>query len=115
VTSTILLRESNGTQEIKSKYLLGCDETNGKSREILGIPFTPLNNGPDITLYFASIHFSADLSHLRPGVLFFTLKPHASDAFIAYNRKSSWVFTLGYDPAVTPKEQITSAWMKRLV
>jgi 2,4-dichlorophenol 6-monooxygenase len=112
ITSSVLLRESNTTQTIRSKYLIGCDGTNAKSRDILQIPFETLDNQPEIVLYHVSVHFSADLSHLKPALLWFILNPAGLGVFIAYNRKNSWVFTIGYDPAVIPKETFTSEYCK---
>jgi len=112
ITSTVLLRESNATQEITSRYLIACDGTNARSRDILQIPFETLTRGPEVVLHYASIHFSADLSHFRPGLLWFILNPTGMGVFIAYNRKNSWVFAIQYDPSVTPTATFTSHYLK---
>lgn len=41
ITSTVLLRETNATRGITSKYLIACDGTNARSRDILQIPLKP--------------------------------------------------------------------------
>ena len=112
ITSSVLLRASNTTQIIRSRYLIGCDGTNSKSREVLRIPFETLDNEPEVVLYYVSVHFSADLSHLKPALLWFILNPTGMGVFISYNRKNSWVFTVSYNPAVTPKETFTSEYCK---
>jgi 2,4-dichlorophenol 6-monooxygenase len=112
ITSSVLLRGSNTMQTIRSRYLIGCDGTNAKSRDVLRIPFETLDNQQEVVLYHVSVHFSADLSHLKPGLLWFILNPTGMGVFIAYNRKNSWVFTISYNPDVTPKETFTSEYCK---
>lgn len=115
ITSTVLLRDTNTTKAVTSKYLIACDGANAKSREILQIPFQPLNGGPEVVLHYASIHFSADLSHYKPGLLWFILNPDGVGIFIAYNRKNSWVFTIQYDPSAVPSETFTPEFLKAQV
>lgn len=115
ITSTVLLRDTNTTKVVTSKYLIGCDGANAKSRDVLQIPFEPLNGGPEVVLHYASIHFSADLSHFKPGLLWFILNPNGMGIFIAYNRKNSWVFTIQYDPSAIPSETFTPEFLKAQV
>ena len=115
ITSTVLLREPGTTSSISSKYLIACDGTNARSREILQIPFRPLNNGPEVALHYISVHFSADLTKYTPGLLWFILNPVGMGVFIAYNRKNNWVFSTQYDPSVTPPETFTSEVLKAKV
>lgn len=115
ITSTVLLRETNATRRITSKYLIACDGTNARSRDILQIPFETLNGGPEVVLHYASVHYSADLSLFKPGLLWFILNPTGMGVFIAYNRKNSWVFTIQYDPSVVPTATFTSEFLKAQV
>lgn len=117
IKSTVLLRDrdSDVTRIIGSKYLIACDGTNARSRDVLRIPFQTLNGAPEVVLHYVSVHFSADLSHLRPGMLWFILNPAGTGVFIAYNRKNSWVFTIQYDPAMIPPETFTSEFLKAQV
>lgn len=112
IESTVLRHEDGSTQTITSKYLIACDGTNARSRDILQIPFQPLNGRPEVVLNYVSVHFSADLSHLRPGLLWFILNPAGMGIFIAYNRKNSWVFTFQYDPSMMPRELFTSEFLQ---
>ncbi|KAK5047191.1 hypothetical protein LTR84_006713 [Exophiala bonariae] len=115
ITSTVLLRESDVTKLVTSKYLIACDGANSKSRDVLQIPFLSPNGSPEVILNYASIHFSADLSHFKPGLLWFILNPSGMGVFIAYNRKNSWVFTIQYDPSTTPSETFTSDFLQTQV
>jgi 2,4-dichlorophenol 6-monooxygenase len=115
ITSTVLLRETNATRSITSKYLIACDGANARSRDVLQIPFETLNGGPEVVLHYASVHYSADLSHFKPGLLWFILNPTGMGVFIAYNRKNSWVFTIQYDPSVIPTTTFTSEFLKEQV
>lgn len=115
IVSTVFLRETGTSKVVTSKYLIACDGANAKSRDILQIPFQPLSGGPEIVLYYASIHFSADLSHFKPALLWFILNPTGMGVFIAYNRTKSWVFTIQYDPLVVPAETFTSEFLKAQV
>ncbi|KEF55785.1 uncharacterized protein A1O9_08536 [Exophiala aquamarina CBS 119918] len=115
ITSAVLLRETNATRSIASRYLIACDGTNASSRDILQIPFETLNGGPEVVLHYASVHFSSDLSHFKPGLLWFILNPTGMGVFIAYNRKNSWVFTIQYEPSVTPMATFTSEVLKAQV
>lgn len=115
ITSTVLLRETNATRDITSRYLIACDGTNARSRDVLQIPFETLTGGPEVVLHYASVHFSADLSHFKPGLLWFILNPTGMGIFIAYNRKNSWVFTIQYDPSVIPTATFTPKFLKAQV
>jgi 2,4-dichlorophenol 6-monooxygenase len=115
ITSTVLLREFDTKQNITSKYLIACDGSNAKSRDILDVSFQRLGRGPDVPLHYASVHFSADLSEVRPCLLWFIINPTAMGIFIAYNRKSSWVYSTQYDPLVTPPTTFTSEYMRNQV
>lgn len=115
ITSTIQLHDDATTRTITSKYLIACDGANAKSRDILQIPFRTLNGAPESVLHYVSVHFSADLSHYKPALLWFILNPTGTGVFIAYNRKNSWVFTIQYDPSQTPKETFTSEFLKEQV
>ncbi|CRG86432.1 hypothetical protein PISL3812_03438 [Talaromyces islandicus] len=115
INSEVRSRDTDTTEYIRSKYLIGCDGAKSRTRDALQIAFEPLNPGSPVTLHYASVHFSADLSHLKPGLLWFVLDPAGMGVFIAYNHQNSWVYFLGYDPAITPKETFTSECFKSLV
>lgn len=115
IISRILCRRTNTLKTVKSKYLLACDGAGARSRAQLNIEFQPVDGGKERVLHYASVHFRADLSHKKPGLLWFILRPDNTGVFIAYNRKSSWVFFLGYDPALQPKESLNSEWFKARV
>lgn len=115
IRSMVCIRGKESTQSITSKYLIACDGTHAGSRDVLQIPFQPLNGGPEVVLHYASVHFSADLSHFRPGLLWFILNPTGMGIFIAYNRKNSWVFAIQYDPAVVPHATFTPEFMKEQI
>ncbi|KAK6368157.1 hypothetical protein LTS17_009898 [Exophiala oligosperma] len=119
IRSTVNIHGVDGTSTqrsiITSEYLIACDGAHARSRDVLKIPFYPLNGGPEVVLHYASVHFSADLSHFRPGLLWFILNPAAIGIFIAYNRKNSWVFSVQYDPDIVPRATFTSEFMKEQV
>ena len=115
ITSTILCHKTNTFHATRSKYLIACDGAGATSREILGIGFQPVDGGPERTLHYASVHFSADLSSKGTGLLWFILDPKQMGVFIAYNRKNSWVYFIGYDPNTTSKESLNSEYFKTCV
>lgn len=115
ITSTVLLRETNVTRQITSKYLIACDGTNARSRDVLQIPFETPGGAPETVLHYVSVHFSADLSQFKPAMLWFILNSTGMGIFITYNRKNSWVFTTPYDPSVTPPATFTSEFLKAQV
>ncbi|KAK5046783.1 hypothetical protein LTR84_007137 [Exophiala bonariae] len=115
IISQVLSRITNTTTTLRSKYLLGCDGANGKSREQLGISFRPAMADKEQVLHYASVHFSADLSHLSTGVLWFILSHDRMGVLIAYNRKTSWVYFTSFDPEKTSKDSLTSSYFRALV
>ncbi|KAK4949915.1 hypothetical protein LTR10_011757 [Elasticomyces elasticus] len=116
ITSQIQCRKTNVIKTIQSKYLVGCDGAKARSRDGLQINFQPLNGpGTEQVLHYASVHFQADLSHMKTGLLWFILKPEGMRVFIAYNRKNSWVYFTRYDPTKTPKTTFTSKYFEALV
>ena len=115
IASEVLCRKSETTTIIRSKYLLACDGANSRARERLGIEFRPALGSAEEVLHYASVHFSADLSHLKTGILWFILKHGRMGVLIAYDRTSSWVFFQPYDPEITPKETLTSEYFRGLV
>ncbi|KAL6251918.1 hypothetical protein RBB50_002128 [Rhinocladiella similis] len=115
IVSSILCRKTDTVVKIKSKYLIGCDGAKARSRSALGIQFDPLFGSQQRVLHYASIHFRADLSHFKTGLIWFIMNPKRMSAFIAYNRRNSWVYFTQYDPEVTPKSIFTSEYMRDLV
>jgi 2,4-dichlorophenol 6-monooxygenase len=115
ITSEVLILGTNTTRTIKSKYLIGCDGSSAMSRNTLKIPFEPLYGGDVSPKHYASVHFSADLSHHKPGLLWFVLDPTGMSIFIAYNRKNSWVYSIQYDSDITPRETFTSVHFRKLI
>ncbi|KIW20481.1 hypothetical protein PV08_01056 [Exophiala spinifera] len=115
ILSEVLRRTPNTTITIKSKYLIACDGANSRAREKLDIKFGPALGGQQEILHYASVHFSADLSHLRTGVLWFVLNRDKMGVLIAYDRAKSWVFFHPYNPELTPKATLTSEYFRGLV
>jgi hypothetical protein len=67
------------------------------------------------TTHYATIHFGADLSGFRTGILFFLMQPNGLATFICYDRKKDWVFVFRYNPEKTPIEKYTPDECRRLV
>ncbi|EXJ68788.1 uncharacterized protein A1O5_07719 [Cladophialophora psammophila CBS 110553] len=93
--------------QIRSRYLLACDGANARSRERLGIPFSVVDGHSRAPAHHISIHFNANLRKLKSGTLWFIMSPKENGTFICYDRSSSWVYVMDYDPAVTPAETFT--------
>lgn len=115
IVSRILVRRENVTKSIQSKYLVGCDGAKARTRDSLEIAFDPIMGDQEVTLHYVSVHFNADLSHMKSGLLWFLLAPPCVGVFIAYNRKNSWVFFIQYDPSTQSKETLTSEYLRGLV
>ncbi|KAL3460181.1 FAD binding domain-containing protein [Aspergillus heterothallicus] len=102
----------------KSKYLLCCDGSRATSRELLSIPFgAPAEEGVEEQLFhFVSVHIDLDLRHLKPAVLWwiFSLKQKGR-TFICYDRGSSWVYCISYDPATQSREIFTDAYCRQQI
>jgi 2,4-dichlorophenol 6-monooxygenase len=105
--SRILNRRTNTIFEYRSKYLLCCDGANARSREQLQIPFPPLDSNPAKPLHHASVHINADLRKMKSGILWWIWSLSQIGTFISYDRSSSWVFVITFDPLVTPKTTFT--------
>lgn len=115
IASHVWSHELGTSEVIRSKFVIGCDGVKARSREEFQISFDPLDGGVERVLHYASIHFSADLRHLKPGTLWFVMNPKGMGVFIAYSRKNSWVYFVPYDPVKTPRETLTSEHLKTLV
>lgn len=115
IMSKVLCRSTNMMKTIRSKYLVGCDGARARSRDILGIQFDPLHGETQQTLNYVSVHFQADLSHMKNALLFFIVKTKRMGAFIAYNRRNSWVYFTQYDPVLEPKSLLTPKYLKQIV
>ncbi|KAF2691214.1 hypothetical protein K458DRAFT_287304 [Lentithecium fluviatile CBS 122367] len=112
IVSSVRIRESGEERTITSKYLVGCDGSHSKAREVLDIPFEPLDNQPEIPIHCVSAHFLADLTHLPEGILWFILNPGSGfSTFIAYDKAKEWVYAITYDPEVNP----TDSWAEEVV
>lgn len=89
VVSTV---SKNGNYEdIKAKYLLGCDGASSAVRRASGINM----EGPDNLQSFAMIHFTADLSSLTrecPGVLYWLCDQGMGGTLISHGGDSEWVY-----------------------
>jgi 2-polyprenyl-6-methoxyphenol hydroxylase-like FAD-dependent oxidoreductase len=112
IVSDILVREFGEQRKITSKYLIGCDGSHSKTRAGLGIPFETLDNRPEAPIYCVSAHFVADLSHLPDGILWFILNPTSFGIFISYEKAKEWVYTIVYDPEITPSDSWTDEVVK---
>lgn len=88
VTST--LRTTDGkTNQIQSKYLLGCEGAGGAVRRCLGIKM----EGPEKIQDFANAFFTNDLSKIAPRAkLFFIFRPEAAGTLIAHHWRKRWVY-----------------------
>ena len=89
VVSTV---SKNGNDEdIRAKYLLGCDGASSAVRRASGI----VMEGPDNLQSFAMIHFTADLSSLTrecPGVLYWLCDQGAGGTLISHGGDNEWVY-----------------------
>jgi len=110
--SRILNRRTNTVFEYRSKYLLCCDGVNARSREQLQIPFATLDDNPPTPLHHASIHFNADLRKMKSGTLWWIWSLSQIGTFICYDRATSWVFVLTFDPMITPKATFTEEFCR---
>lgn len=89
VVSTV---SKNGNDEdIRAKYLLGCDGASSAVRRASGI----VMEGPDNLQSFAMIHFTADLSSLTrecPGVLYWLCDQGMGGTLISHGGDNEWVY-----------------------
>jgi len=95
VTSRV--RDRQGTQEIRSRWLVAADGAGSPVRKWLGIEAV----GPRRIQSFVMIHFEANLRELvgeRRGVLYWTTHPDATGTFVAHDIESTWVYMHAWDP-----------------
>ncbi|KAJ0423059.1 hypothetical protein BJY00DRAFT_310655 [Aspergillus carlsbadensis] len=97
----------------------GCASgAGGIESQLLSIPFgAPAEEGVDEQLFhFVSVHIDLDLRHLKPAVLWwiFSLKQRGR-TFICYDRGSSWVYCISYDPSMQPAELWTDAYCRQQI
>ncbi|KAL2832198.1 FAD binding domain-containing protein [Aspergillus pseudoustus] len=106
IISTVLDRESGNRSQISSRFLIACDGARAISRQQLGIPFQLLHDKAT-EKHYVTVHFKADLSNFRTGILFFLMQPYGLVTFICYDRKKDWVFVFRYNPEETPASHFT--------
>ncbi|KAJ5513820.1 FAD-binding monooxygenase [Penicillium fimorum] len=115
VVSRIIERETKRPIRITSKYLLACDGARSGARQKLDIPFSPIANGPSKESHHLTIHFKADLTHLKPGIIWYVFGSKQQGAFLAYDRSNSWVYVTNWDGDEASKAQITNDYCTKMI
>lgn len=112
ISSTITNRMTGISSTIRSKYLIGCDGSNARSREQLAVLFDTLDGHASTPIHYVSVHIKADFSALPPGILWFVMNNKMVEAFICYDRKDEWVFAMNCDPSEVRDAEFTEAYCR---
>lgn len=115
LSSNLKERATGGLKVIETRYILDCGGANSRARELLEIPFSPLPQYVQNEVHHLSVHFNADLTHFKPGTLWWISSPRADGTFICYDRSCSWVFVTYYNPKTTSSERFTEDYCRELV
>ncbi|PWY84387.1 FAD-binding monooxygenase, partial [Aspergillus eucalypticola CBS 122712] len=115
VVSRVIERATKREITITSKYLLVCDGARSKSRLKLEIPFSVIPNGPATESHHVTIHFKADLTHLKSGIIWYVFGSKQQGAFLAYDRSNSWVYVTNWDGQESSKAKFTNEYCKQMV
>ncbi|KAL4891192.1 FAD-binding monooxygenase [Aspergillus ambiguus] len=115
VVSRVIERGTKRALSITSKYLLACDGARSGSREKLGIPFSIIPNGPSEESHHLTIHFKADLTHLKSGIIWYVFGAKQQGAFLAYNRSNSWVYVTNWDGKEASKAKFTTKYCEQMI
>ncbi|KAJ5783017.1 FAD-binding monooxygenase [Penicillium paradoxum] len=108
VVSQVIERANHRSVRVTSKYLLACDGARSGAREKLEIPFSPIPDGPAKESHHLTIHFKADLTHLKSGIIYYIFGSKQQDAFLAYDRSNSWVYVTNWDGNEDSKAKFTN-------
>ena len=90
VTATIVERKSGESQQVRAKYLVGCD--GGKSIVRTGLGINYFGRGamrPNVSFFFRSSRF-LDSHSLGRGTLYFLFNPQSFGVFTAINGHDLW-------------------------
>ena len=90
VTATLLERKSGDTQQVRAKYLVGCDGGKSLVRSSLGIDY--FGRGamrPNVSFFFRSASFLKTHA-LGRGTLYFLFNPSSFGVFTAINGHDLW-------------------------
>jgi 2-polyprenyl-6-methoxyphenol hydroxylase-like FAD-dependent oxidoreductase len=90
VTATITERKSGETQQVRAKYLVGCDGGKSVVRSSLGINY--FGRGamrPNVSFFFRSASF-VKTHALGRGTLYFLFNPNSFGVFTAINGHDLW-------------------------
>ncbi|KAL4747942.1 FAD binding domain-containing protein [Aspergillus terricola var. indicus] len=115
LASNVKERATGHIKVIHSGYVLDCGGANSRARDVLGIPFAPLPQYIQNEVHHLSVHFNADLSHFKPGTLWWVSSRLAEGTFICYDRSCNWVFVTYYNPKTTSPEKFTEYYCRELV
>ncbi|EXK86390.1 hypothetical protein FOQG_09662 [Fusarium oxysporum f. sp. raphani 54005] len=110
ILSAVTNRMTGALSKIRSRYLIGCDGSNARSRNQLGIPFEPLYGHGVSPIHYVSVHIKADFSSLPPGILWFVMNDEKVETFICYDRREEWVFIMNFDPSEIHESEFTEAY-----
>jgi 2,4-dichlorophenol 6-monooxygenase len=108
VTARVRDLERGDEYEVRSQWLLAADGASSRVRKAVEIEMI----GPDRLQSFVMIHFEANLRAVvreRPAILFWTLDPECTGAFVAHDIDHTWVFMHAHDPDTQPIGQFTEA------
>ncbi|CAI7677577.1 unnamed protein product [Penicillium discolor] len=115
VVSSVIERETERCIQITSKYMLACDGARSEAREKLGIPFSIIPDGPSQESHHVTIHFKADLTYLKPGIIWYAFGPKQQGSFLAYDRSSSWVYITDWNQTKISKETFTNDYCRKMI
>ncbi|KAF9890636.1 hypothetical protein FE257_005767 [Aspergillus nanangensis] len=115
VVSRIIEKETKREITITSKYLLACDGARSGSRQKLEIPFAAIPDGPAKESNHVTIHFKADLNHLKSGIIWYVFGSKQQGAFLAYDRSNSWVYVTNWDGQESSKAKFTTEYCKQMI
>jgi 2,4-dichlorophenol 6-monooxygenase len=115
LSSQITDRSRECSKIIESAYILDCGGANSRSRQPLGIPFSPLPEYGQTEVHHVSVHIRADLTRFNPGTLWWISSSLVEGTFICYNRSSDWVFVIYYDPKTTPQETFSEEYCHTMI
>ena len=114
VRSTLCNMATGVEEQVRSRFLLGCDGAASRVRRALGIEMV----GPERVETVMNICLEANLRSLltdRAGVLFWHLDPEEPGIFIAHDIDSLWVYMHPYDETKTDASAFTEPVCRRLV
>ena len=99
LVSTVRDVRRDSSDEIRSRYVLGCDGAGSPVRKALGIGM----DGPPKLQDFLNVYFEHNLRDRleTPAKLYWILHPEASGAFIAHHVERRWTYNM---PLTSPWE-----------